>query len=775
MIKALLGEGFTAEFLEGGDDACKRFPEGLPKGKTFNLILFAGCNLLNSIFTEDLEKNKTAIQQVESLLTEKPKGCVIFVESKSYVNRDAPEHYEKHKLSAKIEKLFTHQAAGWQDIKDKYKSTVDHWNERFLVQQTNKEKYGAKYILYFKQPDGAKAETQKTVTQKAETEAPKEEKCKKLLGEIKNLFSAEAAPTKLMEFIVAKLKAHSVEATIGRKGTLKKTTMNTSNINALGGEEECRQKLKAIKAALQDTTQTAQERVELIKAQVGLQVRRNTTAKASNNSNSNNSAQTPEADFFDLFEADDPSSRDLATLNEVFKMNLLEDDAVYDKEAVESAAVLKKGAEKTTFSVDQGKSIKEAIIRKKLLKELEGKPEAEKEAAVQAKIAEEAAKSLEDFRRLYGNFAGGCEDVKITLECMHASGSNSDCFFHSFFGATCAFYRMAKVRGKPYNAFVTRFRQEIVPKIIEFFFAEEDDDKPVVTMSAEELIEELGSPGQFLPDDLYTIITYYYDCAILLVRPVAADGIRVAPLIGENTEATYGISNSAGVHFEPLRILNQDTYKLSDSQAKCLSYTYSQLSGTTATVDIKRFKEMGKVSAIPTPGGDGAMVYDEAAMLARLSEGDKIRESDQPGDVTRVYMGIRGEGYDETKTAQVRKLQEMIQRLTKNYKDRQMFANAKLAPESQDLEDSIQLLQQGIVDGDKGDAELDAKGAQVAEFVTKLTAEERAEAARKAKAEAAAAAKKAKAEAAAAKKAAKKQGGRRTLRKERRGHKTPRA
>jgi hypothetical protein len=319
---------------------------------------------------------------------------------------------------------------------------------------------------------------------------------------------------------------------------------------------------------------------------------------------------------------------------------------------------------------------------------------------------------------------------------------------------------MAKATGKSYTTFVTRYRKEIVPKIIEFFYAE-DDAKPGVTMSAEDLIDELNTPGQFLPDDLYTIITYYYNCAILLIRPKAADGIRVAPLIGENTDATYGISNSAGIHFEPLRIVGQETYKLSDTQAKCLSYTYSQLSGTTATVDVKRFKEMGKVSTVPTAGADGAMVYDEAAMLARLSEGEKIREGDEPGDVTKVYMGIKGEGYDETKTGHVRKLQEMIQRLTKNYKDRQMFANQTMAGESQNLEDSIQMLQQGIVDGNKGEEDVRAKEAEVAEFVTRLTSAEKA-----------VAAKKAKADAAAAKKAAKKKGGRRTVRKERAGRKS---
>jgi len=719
MLNSLLkGVKPTVEFLSGAEN--ERFPENMRKGTLYDIILFAGCNA--NIFLSLLEEYKESIDLLRRSLTKN--GAIVITESEKFIKKYiSAKHYDEHRITLKLDTLLKkHPSPGVQDKKEEFEAKIKYWNTVFVARQTKKEKY----IVYLPVASPAK-----------------EDACQKILEKLARILSTGGAPTKLMEGLRDTLKDTQIEVTIGRKGTLKKINTTTANINALQGEEACKGKLKLIKIALQDTARTADERLQEIRREVGLDVRPNKTAKAP--------ARPPEADFFSLFDPSDPSSRDLATLNDMIKLNLLDDDAVYTKEEVEVAAVLKNGAEKVTFSVDEGKRVKEDILRKQTLKALEGKPDAEKEAAVQAKIADEAKKSLDDFRRLYGDFAGDCKEVKTTLECMHASGSNSDCFFHSFLGATCEFYRMAKATGKPYTAFVTRFRREIVPKIIEFVY--QQDDRPSVAMAAEELIQELNEPGQFLPDDLFTIIAYYYSCAILLMRPKEAEGIRVAALIGENTEATYGISNSAGVHFEPLRATGQHTYRLSDSTAKCLAYTYSQLSGTTATVDVKRFKEMGKVIPINKAGPDGAFVYDEAAMLNKLSQDGKIREGDEPGDVTRTYMGVRGDSYDETKTDRVRKLQEMIGRLTQNYKDRQMFANAKMAPESQGLEDTIQLLQQEIVDGTKGEADIAAKEAVVREFIQRPT----------------------EAQAREAKKVGKKKGGRRTLRKERRGRKSHRA
>jgi hypothetical protein len=743
MLETILrGEEFDAEFASL--ETISEDPQ--------NLILCVACTpeIISGFLTD------TAVEILYKALTKN--GVLIFVGAEEMIETLPTKHYKNHKNTLKIEMI-------------KPEANLETWDRYFKAQQTK----AGKYLVYIKKatPDPTSAESENDQLKNKPAKEPAKDICEKILKKVKEVISKEGAPTKLMNDVVAALKEEQIVATIGRKGTAKKTNTNTKNINALGGEEACKEKLRAIKMALQDTVNSAEERVKEIRRQAGLEVRANKTAKvsklsSSSSSSNSNSAETPQADFFSLFDVNDASSRDLATLNEVFRMNLLAPDAVYDKEAVETAAVLKSGAEKTTFSVEQGKAIKEGIIRKQVLKGMQGTEE-EKEAAVQAAIQSEAEKSLADFSKLYAGFEGTCTDMKASLECMHASGNNSDCFFHSFFGATCEFYRMAKATGKSYTPFVTRFRKEIVPQIIRFV----NERNPLTTMTVDELIGELGSPHQFLPDDLYSIMAYYYNCTILLVRPEAADGIRVAPLIGDNTEATYGISNSAGVHFEPLRIVGDKTYKLSDLQAKCLSYTYSQLSGSTSRVDTKRFKEMDKVVPLNKPGADGAIAYDEAAMLAILSDEGEIREKDTPGDVTKVYMGIRGEGYDETKTAQVRKLQEMIGRLKKNQADRQLFQYEEMAAESQDLRESVEMLQEGIVDGAKGEPDIAAKEAEVVAFIARLNPKEEAEEkARKAKEERAAKAAKAKAEKAVAKKG---KGGRRTLRKERKGRKTARA
>ena len=319
---------------------------------------------------------------------------------------------------------------------------------------------------------------------------------------------------------------------------------------------------------------------------------------------------------------------------------------------------------------------------------------------------------------------------------------------------------MAKSQKKSYNKFVTGFREKIAPKIIRFFF--EQEEKPHVAMSEEDLIENLNAPGSFLSDDLYTIIAYYYNCAILLIRPEGADGIRVASLIGNNTDNTYGISNSAGVHFEPLRIVGENTYKLNDSQAKCLSYTYSQLSGTTAKVDSSRFMAMDYVVGINKEKGDGTIEYDEDEMLRTIQE-----RGSNPGDITRVYMGMKGEGYDEAKTRQVRNLQELIGRLTKNYKSRALYADPEKSEESQELEEKIQIVQQGIVDGTMNEDTIAEKRGEVEEFLEEFVRAnaERAERQKKRKEE----------EEKRKKKGKGKKGGRRTVRKQRVGRKTYRA
>jgi len=750
MLNSFFPKGFVPDFLSGNTPS-ETFPTGLSKEKKYHAILFMGCNILSNLFSEEEEKNKGLIRQIESLLS--PKGFVIFTESEGYFKKGYPEHYDAHALSATIEQLFNHPIKGWQDIKAKYAPAIAYWNKIFKLKTSVvdvKTKYKYKYFVYMSKNKGD-AEEKPAPSVREPAMAEENKKCEEILKKIEKIISEKGTATYIMDEISAALKTAGIAASIGRKGTAKKTNTNTSKINALNGEEACKKALRHIKEELQDTNKSLGERLQAIRDEVNGKKPPNITAKAPKKS-------TPPAsrgeDFFQAFDASEGANRSIEALNEIFKVNLLNQDAVYDKDTVEANKILKSGAEKTTFSVEKGRQIKENNIRKSVVK---GSAQ-EKEAIVIAKIAEEGEKSLRDFRLLYQDFADTCEDVKITLECMHASGNNSDCFFHSFFGATSEFYRMAKTQGKSYNSFVTRFRKEIAPKIITFFF--EQEEKPHVAMSEEDLIENLNAPGSFLSDDLYTIIAYYYNCAILLIRPEGADGIRVASLIGNNTDNTYGISNSAGVHFEPLRIVGENTYKLNDSQAKCLSYTYSQLSGTTAKVDASRFMAMDYVVGINKEKGDGTIEYDEDEMLRTIQE-----RGSNPGDITRVYMGMKGEGYDEAKTRQVRNLQELIGRLTKNYKSRALYADPEKSEESQELEEKIQIVQQGIVDGTMDEGDIAEKRGEVEEFLEEFV---------RANAERAERQKKRKEEEEKRKKKGKK-GGRRTVRKQRVGRKTYRA
>ena len=105
LLHTLLGEGFVPTFLDG---VGKTFPNDLPSGENqFDLMFFAGCNHLSSLFTaskvEEREENKVheaIIRRLGSLL--KKDGKIIFSESANYVKR----HGEAgHALTLPIEGL----------------------------------------------------------------------------------------------------------------------------------------------------------------------------------------------------------------------------------------------------------------------------------------------------------------------------------------------------------------------------------------------------------------------------------------------------------------------------------------------------------------------------------------------------------------------------------------------------------------------------------------------------------------------------------------------
>jgi hypothetical protein len=717
MLNMLLGPGFVPTFLSGLEG--KRFPENLPQGETFDLILFTGCNTLPNILPKDADR-KQIIRTLASFLTKG--GKVIVVEAKGFVEK-VGGNYGRHKLTIPIEGLYNHPHVAWDGFKEEYKPTVDYWNTVF----ERTEQPGG-YIAY-------------TAARKSPNKEgmSAEDDCKTLLEAVLAYTDTnkKASYTSIIDHITSTqqgiLSKHSIRV-VKRVKTAKKSSPQRPVPQGLQG---CKELIEL----LQDSGLTADNKMKRLKELLGRAGGRGATAKrASTNSDS---AHTPEAKeeglppgwrmvqsktrgrpyyyhsetkarvwerptaqpaalgVLDAFRAEDKENRKLATLNQMFKTAFLAPDATYSKEAVEDEKVLKEGADPSIFSIEHARVDKRKTLEQQVHQRMKGKAKEEIDAAIAAAAAAEEVQSVKEFRDLHPEFAGGCDEVKTELECMHADGSNYDCFFHSFLAATCEFYRMAKVQKKPYREFVTAFRKKVVPKIIEFVL--EQEDAPRVDLSAEELIEELGASGQFLPDSLYTIIAYYYNCCILLMRPKEADGIRIASLIGNTPEQTYGISNRNRDHFEPLRIVGGKGYKLTGAQGSCMAQAYSQLAGSNSKVDDARFKEMGYLVKLNKPGAEGKIVYDEAAMLAHLEP-----EDNRPGDVAKAYAGVPGEGYSKTKTAHVRQLEELIQQINAHHRAKSLYLHPAKAKKSQDLKEAVMLLQQEIVDGTKGESDIAA-------------------------------------------------------------------
>ena len=102
MLKELLGDDYSAEFMG-------EYPNDLPVTKTFNAVLFAGCNVIDWVFsdfnkqTEMIEVNQmeTGMATLSKML--KKDGFVIFVEHPRYIELCCGQSF--HKLSIPLEGL----------------------------------------------------------------------------------------------------------------------------------------------------------------------------------------------------------------------------------------------------------------------------------------------------------------------------------------------------------------------------------------------------------------------------------------------------------------------------------------------------------------------------------------------------------------------------------------------------------------------------------------------------------------------------------------------
>jgi hypothetical protein len=154
MLKKLLGEDFVPEFL--GENSSGQYPQNLPTGKQFDLILFAGCNVLIWLFGEDRE-HETGMKKLSTVL--KDDGIIIFVETLKYVQTHG---VEGHGLSIPIEsmKLLTTQLDDGSGLKQEI---INSWKKYFTQTEADL------YIVYKKVKEGGKRKRRSVTKRKRKT------------------------------------------------------------------------------------------------------------------------------------------------------------------------------------------------------------------------------------------------------------------------------------------------------------------------------------------------------------------------------------------------------------------------------------------------------------------------------------------------------------------------------------------------------------------------------------------------------------------------------
>jgi hypothetical protein len=293
-----------------------------------------------------------------------------------------------------------------------------------------------------------------------------------------------------------------------------------------------------------------------------------------------------------------------------------------------------------------------------------------------------------------------CDAFKFSLECLHADGTNSDCFIHSFLLATCKNFRAAKVAKKPYKAFATRFRKTMVPLIVAHVCSTNPDfkgKKHSLPNGREEPLEtllkrELATPSEFLDDALIRVICAYYKICIIVIGPGTPRVSRLlyfseAKEVVDTYHPAYVISNKKGVHWEPVRISRTGPYLLDKDQAQCIVETYKgQPEDPEEKKAIERaFNQLDVIKRIeskedllksflanettaegvPYTKKDGKSVNDKGGPI-----------DNTPGAVAKLYM---------EKDATILALEALKDRVRQDYKDRGLFAKEKLQQESDAL------------------------------------------------------------------------------------------
>jgi len=133
MLKTIVGDNYTPEFMPDP------YPNNLPRTKKFDAILFAGCNVIDQIFTDYNRHTKTfepnhmekGMERLSTML--KKDGYVIFVETRRYV-----EHFSKqqhYNLSFPLSRMNIFQTTdNHAEVKQRI---LDTWNTYFKLVRTH--------------------------------------------------------------------------------------------------------------------------------------------------------------------------------------------------------------------------------------------------------------------------------------------------------------------------------------------------------------------------------------------------------------------------------------------------------------------------------------------------------------------------------------------------------------------------------------------------------------------------------------------------------------
>ena len=678
ILNSVLGKEFTPTFLPGGES--KSFPEDLPPGKhQFDLIFFAGCNTLESLFQRSRNK-KGVIDRLPLLL--KKDGRIIFSESPSYVKKLGEQG---HGRTLTIEGLYNHPVMK-NGFKKAYAPTVAHWNKVF--QRSDSGIYVA-YAL----ASGAAKKSEPLVSGMSE-----DLDCDRLIVIIQEYLDTYEGASfgNMVSYLMADSDAKAIfeKYQISIPKRQNKTAKRGARPKPMPG---CGKLLDI----LEDPALAFADKLERIKRLI-----------SSSGSNSNNSAATP---------LGEPPQEEweMGTSKTTGKpVYVLRD---------ETGKIIQKAWSLPPGAILKGANTRAALIAKAAAEgtpakgvaavffagfdvTLEENRSMERlNAAIGALLpgvytpAVEASKVLKQghpggIPRDQDEFPFECQEEIFTVESMNASGKNSDCLFHSFLTTTCSEYRRLKALGTPkarklYETFATQFRTILLPKLVDYSFEHNPkftgkiytDEGGNEHLLQKQLKAELAAPGAFVQDFMINVVSYYFQIRFICVTPGPVPEFRKAYLVDEGLEDhpydhIYALSNSAqdessSSHWEPMRMTSQGgvLYEFTAAQLKCFTEAYPGQPDMDRESDeirfLRLFKEMPKIVAlkadhperiaafISNETNEHGVAYpkDEEGHSYYMSGATKSLVDNTPGAVTQLYIQDH---------PVVSKLQEYIELLT---------------------------------------------------------------------------------------------------------------